>query len=352
MKRFSIDKLQINVPANDGVVVLSAGDEVRVYCAKEYNLIQAQVLVFGADGRLQEAGGNLYTNPDGKLGSPQLTLRVPAHGFAVVFGKDAGSDLFDCHAFAMEGAMLYNATMTIDREVFGSFDGKTLDVWYEENVHGNPMAIRFLFLGNSCIYFNGVPLKFRALCRAAGLAVDVTYCTVGGAFLRQYLDPEHRCHQKMKEVLKAKKYDFAILQDANAATAEETENSVRGLLPYLKENGARLFLYARSAATAEPIKNREETARLWESYYRAGKAFDAPVAPAVLAFARCMERYPELELYADDRSHHSAYGSYLVACCMVETYLRIDVRGLAYDAYFGTEVASKLQEIAHEVCYR
>ncbi|MBQ3002945.1 MAG: hypothetical protein IJD82_04365, partial [Clostridia bacterium] len=184
MKRFSIDKLQINVPANDGVVVLSAGDEVRVYCAKEYNLVQAQVLVFGADGRLQEAGGNLYTNPDGKLGSPQLTLRVPAHGFAVVFGKDAGSDLFDCHAFAMEGAMLYNATMTIDREVFGSFDGKTLDVWYEENVPANPMAIKFLFLGNSCIYFNGVPLKFRALCRAAGLAVDVTYCTVGGAFLR------------------------------------------------------------------------------------------------------------------------------------------------------------------------
>lgn len=350
MKNFFVDIGHINVPANDGVVVLTAEDTARVFCAREYNLIDAEILVFGADGRLQEAGGNLYTNPDGKLGSPQLTLRVPAHGFAVAFGKEAPAELWDAHAFAMEGAMLYNATMTIDREVHGTFDGKTLQISYEENVPVNPMAIKFLFLGNSCIYFNGVPLKFRALCRAAGLAVDVTYCTVGGAFLRQYLDPEHKCHQKLLDVLKLKKYDFAVLQDANAATAEETENAVRGLLPYIKENGARPFLYARSAATAEPEANRRETARLWESYRGAGKTFGMPAAPAVLAFARCIERYPELELYADDRSHHSAFGSYLVACCMVETYLCIDVRGLPYDAYFGADVASKLQEIAHEVC--
>lgn len=350
MKSFSINVHNINAPANEGVVILTAEDAARIFCAKEYNLIDADILVFGQDGRLQEAGGHLYTNPDGKLGSPQLTLRVPAHGFAVAFGKDADRELFDCHAFALEGAMLYNATMTVDREVNGMFDGKTLCISYEENVPVNPMAIRFLFLGNSCIYFNGVPLKFRALCRSAGIAVDVTYCTVGGAFLRQYLDPEHKCHQKMLDVLKRQKYDFAILQDANAATAEETEDSVRRILPFIKENGARPFLYARCAASAEPTKNREETARLWEAYRHAGKTFGIPVAPAAVAFALCMERYPELELYADDRSHHSAYGSYLAACCMVESYLRIDVRGLPYDAYFGTEVASKLQEIAHEVC--
>ncbi len=350
MKNFSVDIRHINVPANDGVVILTAEDTPRIFCAKEYNLLDAKVLIFGADGKLQEAGGNLYTNPDGKLGSPQLTLRVPANGFAVAFGKEACADLWDAHAFAMEGAMLYNATMTVDREVHGTFDGKTLQISYDENVPVNPMAIKFLFLGNSCIYFNGVPLKFRALCRSAGLAVDVTYCTVGGAFLRQYLDPEHKCHQKLLDVLKLKKYDFAVLQDANAATAEETEGSIRGLLPYIQENGARPFLYARYAPTVDPVRHREETARLSEAYVRAGKTFGMPVAPVANAFALCMQRYPELDMYADDRSHLSALGSYLVACCMAESYLRIDVRGLGYDAYFGTETAAKLQEIAHEIC--
>ena len=180
--------------------------------------------------------------------------------------------------------------------------------------------------------------------------MDVTYCTVGGAFLRQYVDPEDRCHPKMLDAFKAKKYDFAVLQDANAATAEETEDSIRRILPYIKENGARPFLYARYAPTVDPVQHRAETARLTESYVRAGKTFGMPVAPVARAFALCMQRYPAIDLYADDRSHHSAYGSYLTACCMVDSYLRIDVRGLDYDAYFGTDIASKLQEIAHEIC--
>ena len=94
----------------------------------------------------------------------------------------------------------------------------------------------------------------------------------------------------------------------------------------------------------------EETAMLSDSYRRAGKKFCIPVAPLAEAFVLCRERYPEIELYADDGSHHSGEGSYLAACCMAETFLGLDVRGNAYDAYFGAETAGKLQEIAHEIC--
>lgn len=350
MKTVTIAVTETDLPVNGGTVVYPASGGERILPTKELNFIEANVLVFGADGRLQEAGGQLYPNADGKLGSPQLAVKVPAGGFAVAFGKNADGALRECHAFAMEGAMLYNATMTVDREVYGRFDGEKLHLSYEEEVKTNPFAMKFLFIGNSCTYFNGVPLKFRALCRSAGLAVDVTYCTFGSAYLREFASPSHRYHQALLDALQAKKYDFAVLQDANAAVAEETEESIRTILPLLKENGARPYLYARYAPTVDPIRHREETARLSEAYRKAGKTFGMPVAPVAEAFALCMEKYPELDLYADDRSHHSALGSYLAACCMAESYLRIDVRSLPYDAYFGAETAGKLQEIAHEMC--
>lgn len=350
MREFTVEIKDINIPMGDGTVAYPADETARALPTEELNFLHAKVMVFGADGRLQEAGGNLYPNADGKLGSPQLAVHVPAGGFAVAFGKEADEALHECHAFAMEGAMLYNATMTVDREVYGRFDGETLTVSYEEAVKSNLFALKFLFIGNSCTYFNGIPLKFRALCRAAGLAADVTYCTFGAAFLREFADPNHRYHKALLDALQAKKYDFAVLQDANAATAEETEESVRSILPLLKENGARPYLYARYAPTVDPICHREETARLSEAYRRAGKIFGMPVAPVAEAFALCMEKYPGLDLYADDRSHLSALGSYLSACCMAESYLRIDVRGLSYDAYFGMDTAGKLQEIAHEIC--
>ena len=97
---------------------------------------------------------------------------------------------------------------------------------------------------------------------------------------------------------------------------------------------------------------QEESAALSKLYRGAGARFCVPVAPAAEAFVKCREAYPELELYADDRSHHSGMGSYLAACCLAETFLGIDTRGNAYDAYFGRETAEKLQKIAHESCGR
>lgn len=348
---FSVADYTVDTPAHGGVTIYPARENERILTVKEYRFEESYLLIFGADGALHEAGGHLYPNPDGKLGSPQLTVRVPAGGFAVAFGAEADKNLHEAHAFAMEDAMLYNAMMVIDRAVDGRFDGQTLTVSYDTEVQTNPFALRFLFVGNSCIYFNGVPLKFRAICRAAGIAVDVTYCTVGGAFLYQYADPSHKCFRKLSDVLRDKKYDFAVLQDAGDATEADTENALREILPRVRQTGARPYLYMRYAPTAEPVRQKSESERLSQAYRYVGRKLGMPVAPVAEAYMRCIETYPEIDLYADDRSHLSAAGSYLAACCMAECYLRIDTRGLPYDAYLGADIAAKLQEIAH-LCNR
>ncbi len=338
-----------DTPAGEGVTLYHGGEEPLVLGTKEYNFIKCKVMIFGADGTLREAGGELWGNADGTLGSPQVAITVPPHGFAVAFGNTGNEVIRACFDFAMEGVMLYNATMVMHRRVTGCVKGDTLVLSYEENVPVDPTALKFLFIGNSCTYFHGVPLKLRALCKEAGLAVDVTYCTRGAAFLHQFADPDHEYHRLLEQRLGEKRYDFAVLQDAGTATEEDTAGALAVLLPLVEENGAKPFLYARCAPTAADGVMQEESASIMQNYRSIGKKLSIPVSPAAEAFVRCREKYPEIELYADDRSHHSGAGSYLAACCLAEAFLGIDTRGSAYDAYLG-EAAGKLQEIAHEVC--
>ena len=349
MKELRIKIHGTDTPAGEGVTLYRGGEQPLVLGTKEYNFVKCKVMIFGADGILREAGGELWGNVDGTLGSPQVAITIPAGGFAIAFGHVGNEDIRACFDFAMEGAMLYNATMVMHRRVEGRVEGEELILTYEETVP-TPTGLKFLFIGNSCTYFHGVPLKFRALCKEMGIDVDVTYCTRGAAYLHQFADTEHEYHTMLLRRLEEKRYDFAVLQDAGSATAEDMEESITRLLPLIEKNGARPYLYMRCAPSAGEGVMQEESAALSANYRRAGETFGITVTPAAEAFVLCRERHPEIELYADDRSHHSGEGSYLAACCMTETFLGLDVRGNAYDAYFGTEVAKKLQAIAHEVC--
>ena len=343
---------QTDVPATENVTLYQGWDTPRVLKTEEYRFNASKLMIFGEDGILREAGGELWANTDQKLGSPQLSVTIPPRGFAIAFGNRGNEAIRACFDFAMEGAMLYNATMVVHRRVEGRIEGDTLLLCYEGALPANPSALKFLFIGNSCTYFHGVPLKFRSLCEAAGRAVEVTYCTRGAAYLHQFADPEHDYHKLLITRLGEKKYDFAVLQDAGAATAEDMEASLRTLLPLVAKNGAKPFLYMRCAPSAAEGKMQEESAALSRLYRGVGERFGIPVSSAAEAFVKCREVDPALELYADDRSHHSGMGSYLAACCLAESFLGIDTRGNAYDAYFGREVAEKLQKIAHESCGR
>ena len=55
------------------------------------------------------------------------------------------------------------------------------------------------------------------------------------------------------------------------------------------------------------------TAQLAEAYTRAANDNGAYVIPAGLAFARAIERRPQLNLYVADKRHPSVAGTYLAA---------------------------------------
>ena len=75
------------------------------------------------------------------------------------------------------------------------------------------------------------------------------------------------------------------------------------------------------------------------------------LAPVGAAFARCIAKYPEINLYWTDKHHANARGSYLAALVIYETIFQESAKGATRE-FFGITLspdeAGKLQEIADE----
>ncbi|MFR5864159.1 MAG: hypothetical protein ACLUFV_02650 [Acutalibacteraceae bacterium] len=162
-----------------------------------------------------EAGGNLVPDTDGTNGSPQRSVTIPAGGFLIAFGAGADERLKRCYDTAFEGAMLYNATMSVIYDVRGTLDAETrqLSIAYPAPEPETDETLKFLFVGNSTTYFNGTPLKFKAPPRGGHRRFGYLL------HLRQRV-PERirrrnaRARQALRRALTDKAFDYVVLRTA------------------------------------------------------------------------------------------------------------------------------------------
>ncbi len=347
-----LDGADIDVTSAAAVVYPNPGGSPRVIPSEAFGFRNASLLIFGSDNRLIEAGGQLLSNTDGRNGSPQLSVTIPAGGFLIAFGPQADARLKACYDTAFEGAMLYNATMSIVYEVRGVYDADagTLSISYPAPAPETDETLKFLFIGNSATYFNGTPLKFKGLCRAAGVDVSVSYCTFGSANLLQFADGTHDYGKALRSALAQKKYDYVVLQDAGGATADATDEALSALIPLVEENGARPLLYMRYSDKTDDSARIADTTRHVRTYTSMAEKYGVPAAPAAVAFREAIQAGYGKALYADDLSHHSKAGSYLIACTWLYAYLGISPVGNAYTAELDGETVRFLQQTALESC--
>ncbi len=326
-------------------------NSTRVIGSSEYNFRYSKVLIFDKNGALIEAGGDLLANENGINGSPQLTVKVPAGGFLVAYNSGAPAGLSKCFETAMEGAMLYNATMSVIYPVHGEYNKTTnkLRIAYNNPVAPSKDAIKFLFVGNSTTYFNGIPIKFKGLCQAAGVEVVVDYCTNGSAFLHEFADSTHERGKKFRNMLNAKEYDYVVLQDAAGAAYNDMDESVGIMLPLIEKNGATPLLYMRYSDDIDAATRVNSFYKHYRNYSRLSDKYGIEYSPVASAFLKCIETNPEINLFADDGGHHSWEGSYLAACTWLYSYLGIDPRGNSYTANLPSATATALQNIAYDI---
>lgn len=110
----------------------------------------------------------------------------------------------------------------------------------------------------------------------------------------------------------------------------------------VRRHGARPVLFMSWAYSDKP----EMTEQLATEYIAAGRAHNAQVVPAGLAFAASIKARPELDLYVPDKRHPSMAGTYLGACTVLASLYGINPEGNRYLGGLSADTAKFLQSVA------
>lgn len=331
--------------SQDGLVVCRGGRDGARLDADTYSLRNAYILVFDKSGKVYE-GGNSLSSAEGSV---QKSVYIPAGGFAVLFSEK--HPLYNYYLTATEGAVIYNSTISLIYPLWGEYDPDaalfTVNMGSEKETEN---TVKYLFVGNSCTYINGNPIKFKALCRQAGMDVSVDYCTYGSAYFTEYADENHPRGQALRRILENKKYDYIVLQDGYKSDYLKSLDALETLLELVKQNGASPLLYMRYAYESDKEQRIIQNGDLFGTYAAMGELYNVPVSPVAQAFTLCTTKHPEIELYANDEHHHSKEGSYLAACCWLYSFCGVSPVGNVYTAGLDKNTAYALQSIAAEAC--
>ena len=210
---------------------------------------------------------------------------------------------------------------------------------------------RILFVGNSTTYFFNIPYKVAFLAKAAGMNVEVEYCCGGGAYLHQYANASSSFGKLFRDKLKKFDYDYVVLQDNGNAGYDESKPALDILVPLIRETGAEVVLYKRYSSNSDPAQRINSAYRHEVNYSKLAETFEIEkIAPSADAFLICTEKYPAINLYHTDNSHHSENGAYLNACVLAITYLGLDLTDNTYTASLDEETAKALRECAKIAC--
>jgi hypothetical protein len=176
--------------------------------------------------------------------------------------------------------------------------------WHDLEAHFKPGGVAsYSFVGDNEVRFNTFDKPFDGV-----IMMDCSQCPV---------------HPKLQSIF----YEYAAKHSATA-----------------RKNGAAPILFMSWAYQDKP----EMTQQLAAEYIKAGKANNALVVPAGLAFANSIAKRPELNLYVADKRHPSLAGTYLAACVVAASVYKTSPVGLKYTAGLPAEVAAHLQAVAWE----
>ena len=193
-------------------------------------------------------------------------------------------------------------------------------------------TINILFIGNSSTYYNRMPLMVEGLADADGIDVHVQYVAALGYKLSQYATEGNPYNIQIESALNSTKWDYVVLQEQRVDIMQNLDNSIDAVNT-LKEkidiNGAKTILFAaQTDYIGRDFNINDQSIYLDQlsiqqiytrNYFKIGNKISVPVATAGYNFSRCLNEYPELNLYNSDLLHPTVLGSYLSACTIYNT---------------------------------
>ena len=176
-----------------------------------------------------------------------------------------------------------------------------------------PKPLNILFIGNSLLMNNDVPVMVTNMLNTDGSGRKVTY----NSFFVSHLEDVQPGDAPDKEI-NSGKYDVVVLQSAMVSSSlTRTYSQARGIAMAraAKAKGARVLLYVEW-----PRRNINETNYTLNVYRGIAQAADTEIIPVCYAWNSVVAKSNGISLWNPDGNHATMEGSYLAACC---TYFHI-----------------------------
>lgn len=227
-----------------------------------------------------------------------------------------------------------------------------------------PAATRVLFIGNSITYWNDLPAWIGQLSESLGEVVPLKIESkiAPDAYLRHQLEFAEFAWSPVG-MIRHGGWHVVVLQAHPYEPLERPEEFLSGAVQLTEEvrsAGAEPLLFQTyPPAEGGYIYEYEEWSggsplemqvRLSEAYALAAERTRTRLVPIGEAWRWVQERYPAIDLYAEDLLHPSAFGSYLIACVLAAAITAKDVRTASWapPEVTGAEAAA-LREAAMRV---
>jgi hypothetical protein len=187
------------------------------------------------------------------------------------------------------------------RGVSATISGSGIN-WHDVEAHFKPGGVAsYSFVGDNEVQFNTFEKPFDAV-----LMMDCSQCPI---------------HPKLQSIF----YEYAAKHSAT-----------------VRKHGAEPILFMSWAYQDKP----EMTEQLAAEYVKAGKAVNALVVPAGIAFANSLAKRPEIILHIADKRHPTLAGTYLAACTVLASVYKQNPTGNKYFGGLPADVATHLQTVA------
>ncbi len=217
-----------------------------------------------------------------------------------------------------------------------------------------------LFIGNSYIYTNDLPLMIDSLAAANGDSLIYSQSTPGGYSLQ-----DHTLNAQTLASIQQRQWDFVVLQEQSQRPSLDPSYVDASVIPYLlyldsliKQNnlctqvvlfetwGRRYGDSSNCAFYPSVCTYDGMQSRLRESYKRMADTVQGIMAPVGEAFRNMMQFDSTVVLYDPDNSHPSPKGTYLAACVFNYMFFHRTSNGNTFTAGMTSADVLYLQLIA------
>jgi PKD repeat protein len=225
--------------------------------------------------------------------------------------------------------------------------------------------IKVLFVGNSYVYTNNLPLVLYNLALSNGDTIIYDSSTPGG-----YTFLQHTTNATTLSKINAQDWDYVVLQEQSQKPSFPPSQVQAETYPYATQlndlilandsctetiffmTWGRKYGDASNCGFYPPLCTFEGMqARLRQSYVEMADDNEALVSPVGEAFKYSRMADSTINLYSPDNSHPSVAGTYLAACTFYATIFETSPVGLSYNAGLNATQATFLQQIAYQTVF-